>query len=105
MSNALSLLRELKHIHDEMAQRTARSGWQDAGALWETAEARFAALKEIPLAGLSGSERIEARQLIETLLNQQKTLSAQARTWMDQARPLLESFDRHPVSSGPKPAG
>ena len=105
MSSALSLLRELKHIHDEMAQRTARSDWQGAGTLWETAEARFAALKEISLTGLSGSERAEARQLIEALLSQQKTLSAQAQAWMDQARPLLESFDRHPVSSGPKPAG
>ncbi|MDR1276762.1 MAG: hypothetical protein LBL72_10350 [Candidatus Accumulibacter sp.] len=99
MSQALFLLRELKQCHDEMVERIDVFDWQGVGTIWQMAEARFSDLKRLSLVDLLvGDERAEAHELIETLLDRQKFISDQASTWMDQVRPLLSSFERHPVA-------
>ena len=99
MSAPVLLLRELNECHENMARMADVLDWDSIGLLWQGAETSFAALMKIPLAELTGNERIEARQLIENLLKLQKLVSEQAKPWMDQVRPLLESFDRYPLTS------
>ena len=40
----------------------------------------------------------EAQQLAANLLKLQKFISEQVRPWMEQVRPLLESFERYPLT-------
>jgi hypothetical protein len=97
MSRALHLLRELKQCHDAMLERIDVFDWQSVGTIWQTAENCFSDLQRFSLAELlAGDDRSEARQLVETLLGQQKLISDQAGAWIDQVQPLLASFERQP---------
>jgi hypothetical protein len=99
MTVALALLRELHSDHENMAQMASVLDWDGIGKAWEGVEVKLASLKKIPLIELKGNERQEARDLIEKVLRLQKLISDQAKPWMDQVRPLLESFDRFPLTS------
>jgi hypothetical protein len=73
--------------------------WEGLEKTWQAAEPCFLALAKTSLTSLSLGERSEARQLIENLLNLQKHISGQTLPWMDQVRPLLDSFERYPLTS------
>jgi hypothetical protein len=82
-----------------MAQMANALDWDGVGSAWEGAEVRLALLRKIPLTELKGNERLEARHLIGNVLRLQNLISEQAKPWMDEVRPLLESFDRFPLTS------
>lgn len=100
MTAALTLLRELNNDHQNMAQMAIILDWDGVSSVWETAETRLSLLRKMSLTELQGNDRLEARQLIENVLKLQDLISEQAKPWMDQVRPLLESFDRFPLPSG-----
>jgi len=98
---ALDCLRQLATQHENMARMADLLDWDGLTREWQDASNRFATLQKISLTGLSANERTQARELIEKLLTLQERISGQARPWMDQVRPLLDSFERHPLAREP----
>ncbi|MQY51578.1 hypothetical protein HCX48_07990 [Rhodocyclus tenuis] len=94
MSTATPLLRTLRDIHHLMLEHAKTLDWEAAAADWATAEPGFAALARSPLAQLPLAERQEAALLVRELLDLQQRFSDLALPWLEQVRPLLESFAR-----------
>jgi hypothetical protein len=82
-----------------MSRMSDALDWDGLEKTWQAAEASFSALLKTPLSDLPLSERNEARQLLENLLSLQKHISGKTLPWMDQVKPLLESFERYPLTS------
>jgi hypothetical protein len=99
MTSALIHLRQLNAYHETMSRMSDALDWDGLEKTWHAAESSFSALVKTPVASLSVSERTEARQLIEKLLSLQKHISGKTIPWMDQVRPLLDSFERYPLTS------
>jgi hypothetical protein len=99
MTSALILLRQLNAHHETMSRMSDTLDWDGLEKTWQAAESSFSALLKTPLSDLPPSERTEARQLLENLLSLQKHISGQTLPWMDQVRPLLDSFERYPLTS------
>jgi hypothetical protein len=99
MTSALIHLRQLNAYHETMSRMSDALDWDGLEKTWHAAEASFSALLKTPLSGLPLSERTEARQLLENLLSLQKHISGKTLPWMDQVKPLLESFERYPLTS------
>ncbi len=101
MSATLTLLRDLDKLYRAMVKSAEALDWDELERSWTSAESNFARLKQSPLAtSLEFSERREARELIESLLARQQQINDRVRPWMDQVRPLLDSFDRFPLKPG-----
>ena len=99
MAAPLVLLREINTCHENMLLMAKALDWDGVSKEWQGTESNFFTLMKTSLTELRGNDRAEARQLIENLLKLQKLISAQAKPWMDQVRPLLDSFDRYPLTS------
>jgi hypothetical protein len=98
MPTSLTLLRELATRHETMVSLANALDWDALDREWHAAESHFAVLmKRPPLAELTGSDYAEAQQLIGRLLAQQKLITEKVRPWMEQVRPMLDSFDRYPL--------
>lgn len=98
MSISLTLLRELDKRHATMVRLAETLDWDSLDKEWQAAENDFAALmKQPPLSAIPSSERPEIQQLVDNLLAQQKLISERVHPWMEQVRPMLDSFDRYPL--------
>ena len=98
MPTPLTLLRDLDKRHKAMVDLANDLDWDGLDREWHAAEIHFAALmKKPPLAELTGSDYVEAQKLIGSLLAQQKLITDKVRPWMEQVRPMLDSFDRYPL--------
>ncbi|MEI7431780.1 MAG: flagellar protein FliT [Betaproteobacteria bacterium] len=95
----MTLLQKLNDSHQNMLRMADALDWDGLEKSWQDAEVAFAALMKIPLNQLTGNERSEVRKLIENLLELQKLISGQVKPWLEQVRPLLESFERYPLTS------
>ncbi|MEI7611296.1 MAG: flagellar protein FliT [Betaproteobacteria bacterium] len=97
MPTSLSLLRDLHKRHETMVNLANELDWDGLDREWHAAERHFATLMSMPpLAELTGSDYVEAQKLIARLLAQQKLITEKVRPWMEQVRPMLDSFDRYP---------
>jgi hypothetical protein len=94
MSPSLTLLSALRDRHDQLSKQADELDWDGLAAGWQEVEIMFTALAKIPLSDIPLTEKTEARQYIEELLATQKKLSACILPWMEQVRPLLDSFSR-----------
>ena len=96
MSRAITLLEELCAIHQQMAKDAEQLDWdkihQGEGAI----EKNLAELKTIELAGLPEEEREKIIRLIEETLALQNKISGRVLPWMEQVKPLLDSFYKKP---------
>ena len=98
MTDALTLLRNIGSSHERMAQLADKLDWQGVNAEWANAHPMLLELGKISLEKLPPQERTEAAQLIRKLLALEEQVSARATPWLDQARPLLESFRKYPLN-------
>ena len=97
MNKAIELLQELCVLHEHMFQLAEKLEWSKISQPWFLAETKLDELRKISLVDLSESDRHQATELIETLLTLQNKISERAVPWMEQVRPLLDSFDKHPL--------
>ncbi len=97
MTDTLTLLRNIGRSHERMAQLAEKLDWQGVNAEWANASPMLLELKKTPLEKLPSQERTEAARLIRKLLALEEQVSARAAPWLDQARPLLESFRKYPL--------
>jgi len=98
MSASLLLLRELHASHENMSRMARELDWDSLEREWQDSESNLAALMKISLTDFTGNERSEAQQLALNLLKLQKLISGQVKPWLDQVRPLLESFEHYPLT-------
>ncbi len=102
MSTSLVLLRELDKRHATMLRLAEALDWDNLDKEWQAAEIDFSALmKQPPLSAIASSERAEIQQLVDKVLAQQKLISERVLPWMEQVRPMLDSFDRYPLKPEP----
>lgn len=99
MSNVLALLDDIGRCHERIADLANRLDWDGVSNEWQATRLKLRELENHPLDQLSGHERSEAAQQIEKLLELEQRISDQIIPWLDQVRPLLESFNEHPIAS------
>jgi len=97
MNKAIELLQELCVLHEHMVQSADKLEWDKIGQPWFLAEKKLDELRKISLVDLSTNDQHEVARLIETLLTLQSKISERAVPWMEQVRPMLDSFDKHPL--------
>ena len=97
MSRALVLLREVCTSHEKMLEIASLLEWDRIGEAWNVAEKQLIGFTKEGTASLEASERAEAIQLIEKILNLQKEIALKAKPWQEDVRPLLENFSRYPL--------
>lgn len=98
MPPPLALLRELDAQHGIMVGMANALDWDGLNQTWQATEINIATLTKLKLlSALAPNEIPEARKLLGNLLAQQKFISERVKPWMEQVRPLLDSFNRFPL--------
>lgn len=97
MTTARTLLQELETNHEHMASLAEQLDWDGVTHMWSQTAPKFADLKEITLPSLPAAERDEAFQSLRRLLALQNRMLDRILPWMEQTRPLLQSFKTHPI--------
>ncbi|MDR3220881.1 MAG: flagellar protein FliT [Candidatus Accumulibacter sp.] len=97
MSAALTLLGHIGKSHRRMAALAEGLDWEGVAGEWRSIYPEIAELRQIPLDRLTGAERAEVARRIAELLEFEKRISARITPWMEQVRPLLETFRKHPL--------
>lgn len=102
-----TLLSELEQNHEQMAVLADRLDWAQFIALWQQALPRFDELKSFRFDALPGKEHQQAYDSLHHLLTCQNQVIGRIVPWMEQTRPLLQSFRDRPMAdsaeSSPKP--
>jgi hypothetical protein len=97
MASALHLLRMAEEHHRRMVSLAEQLDWDGVNREWEGIYPALLELQKMSLNELPASEGGEVRHLIEGLLDCQKQLSSKIIPWMEQVRPLLQSFKEYPL--------
>jgi len=100
MTPALTLLKDISESHERMARLSSELDWDGVVGEWRGSYPKILELKKIPLNKLTGAERAEASRLIAKLISFEEQVSGQVSPWMDQVRPLLETFRKYPLKPG-----
>jgi len=96
----LALLKDIGDSHERMAKLSSELDWDGVVGEWKNSYPKILELKKIPLNKLTGAERTEASRLIARLIAFEEQVSGQVSPWMDQVRPLLETFRKYPIKPG-----
>lgn len=94
-----ALLSELEQNHEQMAVLAERLDWDQFIPLWQRALPRFDELRSYRLEALPGKERQQAYDCLHHLLTCQNQVIGHIVPWMEQIRPLLQSFRGHPMEA------
>ncbi|SDI04091.1 hypothetical protein [Propionivibrio dicarboxylicus] len=97
MTTARALLEELETSHERMASLADQLDWDGVTQMWPDTARKFADLKRITLPALPQAERDAAFQSLHRVLTLQNRMLDRILPWMEQARPLLQSFKTHPL--------
>ncbi len=74
--------------------------WNGVTREWDDLSPKLVELKKLRLTQLSENERAEASELLAELITLEKQVSARITPWIEQVRPLLESFRKYPLNIG-----
>ena len=96
----LTLLSDIGKTHERIVELANQLDWDGVNDEWKIALQKLLVLRTFPLDQLSGQEREEAIQHIRKLLELEERISGKITPWLEQVRPLLESFDKYPPESG-----
>jgi hypothetical protein len=99
MDAALSLIERIGESHRRMVALADALDWDGLVTEWRGILPRFIELRKLPLERLSVRERAQATKLIAELIEFEARISARITPWMEQARPLLETFRKYPLKS------
>jgi hypothetical protein len=97
MDDALALLERIGASHRRMAALAEALDWDGLVAEWRDIHPSIAELGEFPLDRLDDRERVQAASLIAEFIEFEKQIAARIAPWMEQVRPLLEIFRKHPL--------
>jgi len=97
MTGALTLLKDIGKSHERMVDLAGKLDWNGVAKEWSEMTPKLMALKKLPLAQLSARERMEASEQLAKLIAFEEQISARITPWMEQVRPLLESFRKYPL--------
>jgi hypothetical protein len=97
MNAALSLLDRIGESHRRMAALADALDWDGIVAEWQGIHPQIVELRRMALDRLTDREREQAARQIAELLEFEKRISARITPWMEQARPLVETFRKYPV--------
>lgn len=102
-SPVLETLRRLHACHLRMVESAGNLDWDRTTTLWSEAKPLYLELRNSPLAALAGSERDEGMRLVEAILSMHNEVEGRVLPWMEQVKPLLDSFSKGAASSGHLP--
>jgi hypothetical protein len=97
MDAALALLERVGASHRRMAALAEALDWDGLVAEWRDIQPRIIELEGLPLDRLSERERARAVRQMAGLVEFEKQISARIAPWMEQVRPLLETFRKYPL--------
>ena len=100
MSSALILLKDIRVRHERMVRLAGQLDWNGVTKEWDDLLPKFVELKKLHLGQLSKNERAEASELLAELIGLEKQVTARITPWIEQVRPLLESFRKYPLNIG-----
>jgi hypothetical protein len=93
----LSLLERIAASHRRMAALAEALDWDGLVAEWRDIHPRIIELEGLPLDHLSERERAQAVKQMTGLIEFEKQISARIAPWMEQVRPMLETFRKYPL--------
>lgn len=99
MTGALTLLEDIGKSHERMVELADQLDWNGVVNEWKSTYPKIVELKTMSLGQLSGRERAEAARQIAKLLEFEERISGKITPWMDQVRPLLETFRKYPLKT------
>jgi hypothetical protein len=97
MTAALTLIERIGESHGRMAALADALDWDGLVAEWRDISPHIVELRALPLDRLDDRERARAASLMTELIEFEKRISARITPWMEQVRPLLEIFRKHPL--------
>jgi hypothetical protein len=97
MDAALALLERIGESHRRMADLADALDWDGLASEWHGVQPHIVELSELPLDRLDDRERSQAASLITGLIEFEERISARITPWMEQVRPLLETFRKYPL--------
>lgn len=100
MALALNLLKDIRKGHERMVLLAGQLDWNGVTREWDDLSPKLVELKKLRLTQLSENERAEASELLAELITLEKQVSARITPWIEQVRPLLESFRKYPLNMG-----
>ncbi|MBI2307784.1 MAG: hypothetical protein HYU78_10845 [Rhodocyclales bacterium] len=98
MTAMLATLRQLKECHQRLAAQTEVLNWEGVLSEWQNADKLFADLRSETVESLPAEQKEEARILMEEVLATEQAMVARIKPWMEQVRPMLESFAHNRIS-------
>lgn len=99
MTATLQLLQALEAHHAHMVLLAEKLDWEAVNQEWGEIHPQLVELKDISFTSLTASERSIAFRLIEKLIRQEECITERIVPWMEQVRPLLESFKNFPLNT------
>lgn len=100
MTTPVTLLKDIGESHERMVELSSELDWDGLVGEWRSSYPKILELKKTPLNRLTGAERAEASRLIAKLIALEEQVSGRISPWMDQVRPLLETFRKYPIKPG-----
>ncbi|MDR0577052.1 MAG: hypothetical protein LBI87_05855 [Candidatus Accumulibacter sp.] len=97
MNDDLALLGRIGEAHRRMAEMADALDWDGIVEEWESVYPAITELRQVSLDRMTGGERDQATRQIAELVELQKRISARITPWMEQVRPLLETFRKYPL--------
>jgi sugar phosphate isomerase/epimerase len=97
MDDTLALLERIGASHRRMTALAEALDWDALVTEWHGIHPEVVALRELPLDRLGDRERARAASLIAELIEFEKRIAARITPWMEQVRPLLETFRQYPL--------
>ena len=96
----LTLLSDIDKSHAKIVGLATQLDWDAVNDEWMISLQKLLELEKFPIDQLPAQERAKAIQDIKKLLEQEEQISGMISPWLEQVRPLLESFDKHPFGLG-----
>ncbi len=97
-SPVLTLLEDIGRSHERIARLSGQLDWDGVNSEWQLTYRKLLELKSFSLDELPDSEKTKVAQQIERVLELEQQISEQIAPWLEQVRPLLESFSEHPIA-------